>query len=129
MRLMNPGLGELLDRLSILELKLAHGGGEQFEEERKAILQQVLPQWNTVMPPGFVLYSTLAAVNAAIWQGEDALRDRRDSMSFAKTISESAFLAHKIQALNDRRAELIREIGKLAGEEEHREKLSGGGQW
>lgn len=141
MRLMNPGLGEMLDRLSILELKLAHGGGEQFAKERKALLEHLWHESGPVQPPeqlglsfdSFKAYATLAAVNAALWQSEDALRAEREWMhstvaesSNREAVARSAFLAHKIQALNDRRAELVREIGKLAGEEEHREKLSGG---
>lgn len=134
---MNPGLGELLDRLSILELKLAHGGGVQFEEERRTILER----FSDTQDGGLEVlkaYAQLAAINAAIWQSEDALRDLRPAMvtcdapdevdreQHRGAVAKSAFLAHKLQTLNDRRAELVREIGKLAGEVEHREKLSGG---
>lgn len=137
MRLMNPGLGEMLDRLSILELKLAHGGGEQFEEERLRILDALPLNKPEDELRRLTAYAKLAAVNAALWQSEDALRDLRPrEMSTEEpqvgtppprdVVVKTYFLAHKIQLLNDRRAELVREIGKLAGEEEHREKLSGG---
>lgn len=130
MRLMEPGMGELLDRLSILELKLAHGGEDHFAAEREQVLTAASTLMDSLDAPArpwgrlLVKYAQLAAVNAALWQGEDELRDMRTCLGNPEAVTASGFLAHKIQALNDRRSELAREIGKLVGEPDRKEKLT-----
>ena len=120
MRLMNPGLGEYLDRLSILELKLAHSGGQHFGEERMEILQKLFGEvGGSLSREVFVLYSMLAAVNAAIWQAEDELRVVRAKAGSVdeeqRATTRAAFLGMYLQTMNDKRAELVHRLSVGGG--------------
>lgn len=126
----NPGIGELSDRLSILCLKILfgrHSGKEiaHFETEKAAILTAV--RTRTLNGKWFEAYSELAAVNAALWHAEDALREFRGSGSigsFAVAVVDGIVkLAFQIQSLNDERADLVARLNKDAGESVGGEKL------
>jgi hypothetical protein len=141
MRLVNFGAGEIGDRLSILALKILYGReGNQavthFEKERAVLLTKIAAR--TLGGSWFEYYTELATVNAAIWQNEDKLRqlrkeaaiwDKPDSTGLTgaedlKRLTPVALLtAFRSQELNDRRAELIELINKVAGDGETREKL------
>ena len=122
-RLVNFGLGEIADRLTILGLKVAYGTEqgadvEHFRNERNALLVKIRAagagdgRWMESL-------LELAAVNARIWQGEDELRWYRFELEHAygpKDLEEIRLLAFKLQALNDRRAELIADINASVGE-------------
>lgn len=134
-RLVNPGLGDQIDRLTILSLKILYGTlaarpVEHFENERNALLVQVRARNN-----GASWYEhglALHAVNAALWAAEDELREYRrccctpDSLRNAatKTLQDVVACAFRIQDLNDRRSEIIRTINALVGEDLGKEKLS-----
>lgn len=130
MRVLNPGPGEIVDRLTVVARKIVEGGGKHFHAEMfeltKAIKELTLP----IEPEeiNFQLFIVniyaLAATNAAIWQREDELREMRgkfisDSPSYRDFVNtcgeEIAELAFRIQELNDQRAELVKEINKAAG--------------
>lgn len=131
-RLINPGTGEILDRLSILGLKLLYGGlagkeTKHFRDERNVLLTK-LNAGDGITGPAMEHYIELAAVNAALWQAEDQLREYRDvpqtahvDMAHYALIVRCAF---KIQQLNDRRAELISLINVNTGEAGGQEKLT-----
>lgn len=121
-RLHNPGPGEILDRLTILALKVTYGklagiGTAHWTEEQTALADQL---WNT--PPGAgasrirgVQWMELAAINAALWQAEDNLRRERDTQAYVSQSVVIAQIAITIQKLNDRRAELVTLINANAG--------------
>lgn len=126
MRLINFGTGEILDRLSILALKIQYGSEagkevKHFLDERNALLAKFEAPTN-----GRWLEHALElmVVNARLWQSEDELRDFRN-LPAASGINALAF---RIQDLNDRRAELIKAINKLTGDYLGEEKLSGEGR-
>lgn len=137
-RLINPGTGDYLDRLTILALKLLYGeqAGKEtkhFRDERNAILGKV--GLKTLDLEGL---TELATVNAALWHAEDQLRDCRNrpeaaraewvgSIAGGKTfLQEVCDLAFRIQALNDRRAALVTALNQKAGDTrpEEQEKLA-----
>ena len=134
MRLINYGTGEILDRLTILDLKIQHGGEGQvdhFRNERSALLAKAAPQ-NT--QAWFPLALKLAMVNGLLWRAEDELRSLRNRpeparaqwVGFGKTwIEEVAGVAVRIQELNDARALCVQEINKLTGENLGPEKING----
>lgn len=117
-RLVNFGLGEVCDRLTILALKILHGEVKgidvtHFQRERAALLPKLLAasagRWTEH-------YSDLAAVNSALWQAEDRLRGYKQEgtkVSHREEIIECAF---RIQEWNDRRAALIQSINALVGD-------------
>lgn len=129
MRLINYGPGEIADRLTILSLKILHGGDAgkdvgHFVQERNALLAQLRGRETTGAWFEFVV--DLGAVNGALWQAEDDLRNRRSeesgahSIGWFQTITELAF---HIQSLNDRRAVLVQQINEKTGDFVGQEKL------
>ena len=133
MRLYPLGPGEILDRLTILSLKILHGEeagkptthweAEQDHLRASVTLYDVRPvAWDLI---------ALAAVNGALWEAEDELRARRragkfetDEAAVDACLLAIANLAMKIQSLNDRRAALVHEINCLLGAEAPKEKLT-----
>ena len=128
MRLVNPGLGEIADRLSILALKIAHAAQEgkdptHFVNERNALLTQLRTY---ALEAGAEALFALAAVNAMLWHAEDDLRAWRkaDSANLGTAdLAAVAAVAFRIQALNDQRADLVRALNKSAGTDLGAEKL------
>ena len=119
MRLIDYGLGEVLDRLSILALKISYAGDagkpvDHFTRERAKLLVQATTR---VSGRVFECYAELAVVNARLWQSEDALRELRRTSGSGADWPTVGQLAFEIQALNDRRAALVAEITRVTGDE------------
>jgi hypothetical protein len=134
MRLLNYGAGEITDRLTILSLKILHGGAEErtkhFRDERAALLTKLRGRESV---GGWLDQALmLGAVNGALWQAEDELRDWRARWGaaslgesyIASTAREAALVAFRIQELNDQRAALLQQINALTGETAGPEKLT-----
>lgn len=120
-KLLDPGIGEICDRLSILSLKIVHGrlAGKavaHFEAERDGLerVRQEAPRQIAVN----VL--ELAAVNAALWQYTDVLRAANDNGSCEEALVARMGIA--ILQLNDHRAQIVAAINAAAGTA-HVEKL------
>jgi hypothetical protein len=140
MKLVNPGIGEISDRLTILTLKILIGveqGKEttHWETERAALLVQIRAR--TLNAIWFEALLELAGINALIWHNEDDLRilrqrwmnwERSDSSGLTgseerKRIEiEAGSVGFRSQRLNDRRAELVQQINKDAGDAVAQEK-------
>jgi len=125
MKLVNPGAGELTDRLTILALKILHRGAEgqptkHFEDERNALLVQIRAR--TLNGAWFEQVLQLGAVNAAIWYAEDALRTLREEGPTDALLQKAGLVAFRIQGLNDERSQLVEAINKLTGEHTGEEK-------
>lgn len=128
-RLVNYGVGEASDRLTILALKILIHPPERtahFQAERDVLLTQVRAR--TLNGSWFAHVLELGAVNGQLWQAEDALRTYRQRYEKAESslpplaLADSqqtkpiAMLAFKIQQLNDKRAELVTLINANAGD-------------
>lgn len=114
---MSPTPGELVDRKTILHLKIEAGRRKQvdvghFQEELRQI-EAALDEWFRKSPGAdrgaFEEASRgLADVNQQLWHAEDEVRalpgDERERL---------AGLAKLIPALNDRRAELVQQVNRL----------------
>lgn len=77
MKLLDPSPGEVIDRLTILHLKIVHGTYRSanvghFKHEAM-LLQQRLFQLGSQQSTVTELAVQLAAVNAALWQASDAM--------------------------------------------------------
>jgi hypothetical protein len=123
MRLINYGVGEIADRLTILSLKILYGteaakDTKHFLDERNALLAQLRSR--ELNGGWFEHVLELAAVNGRLWQSEDDLRGMRTAKLADGYAAELAF---RIQGLNDRRAELVNLINKVTGEHRGDEKL------
>lgn len=125
MRLMNPGAGEITDRLTILALKILHAPEQgkdptHFENERNGLLVQI--RTRTLNGNWFEQVLDLAATNAALWDAEDDLRALR--LSGMGQLEAAGRIGFRIQELNDRRAGIVETINKLTGELVGAEKLT-----
>lgn len=119
MRLVNYGPGEIADRLTILALKILHGGAagkaiDHFVQERNALLTQIRSR--ELNSAWFEYVLELGAVNAALWQKEDTLRGYRTEKWGDLPHGEIVACAFRIQELNDRRAELVTLINTNTGD-------------
>jgi hypothetical protein len=136
MKLINYGAGEIVDRLTILSLKLhyAEAAGkpaEHFKNEWTALVVK-LKAANGVA--GYLeSLLELSTINGRLWDAEDELRALRVTpeakqaqwAGFGRTYAEQAMaVAFRIQSLNDRRAELVAAINQQTGEAYGREKLN-----
>ena len=106
--------GEVLDKISILALKKS-------KIQDKAKLENVYHEYQTLLPYFDQIVNTkqlgdiywnLSAVNTELWDVEDKLRELEKSRTFNTEFIE---LARSVYYLNDRRAELKRNINILSG--------------
>lgn len=133
MRLINPGVGELVDRLTIIQLKLLQHG-PQFRQELEALVNQLSlgsedrHGWAAIPLRAI---TRLAAVNAVLWQLEDDLRSVRNAAEVLRSLPadpsrqdtttyKAGLIGIRIQELNDERARLIAEISADGHEEKRR---------
>ena len=92
---------EVLDRITILELKAAKLSGSR-RDHAAARLAALTACWvaHHGLPKDAPEYAELQTVNAELWGVEDALRACEESASFGASFIE---LARSVYRLNDRR--------------------------
>jgi len=106
--------GELLDKISILELKML-----KITDKEK--LDNILTEFNSLNPLCVVLfeqfgsklqklYLQLAEINGKLWDIEDLIRDCERENRFDKEFIE---LARSVYITNDKRSNLKKEINIL----------------
>jgi hypothetical protein len=105
--------GELIDRITILEIKLENIGDEgklanvrREYELLMAVLRKEIAQTDEL----FRLVGELRAVNLELWRIEDDIRAQERARTFG---AEFVALARSVYRTNDRRALLKREINDL----------------
>ena len=115
--------GELFDKISILEIKqsrVVNADQRKNIENELNVLNRVRA---TIVPDNFKiddLIEGLTDVNKRLWNIEDQLRDCERRQDFNETFIE---LARSVYRLNDRRAELKRELNSRLGSELVEEKI------
>jgi hypothetical protein len=107
--------GELIDKITILEIKAARiTDAEKLGNVRREL--QVLCQARDAAVRGSAeldaLTRQLKSVNQVLWQVEDAIRDCERNQDFGPKFIE---LARRVYQTNDRRADLKRQINQLLG--------------
>jgi hypothetical protein len=107
-------LGELLDKITILEIKVLHLKGEGLAHgiQELSLLRQVLG--DLAFPVEQERFSDLKSVNQSLWTIEDAIRDKERQGQFDAEFVE---LARQVYLQNDRRAALKRQINQAYGSE------------
>lgn len=109
--------GELLDKITILEIKSARiadpakltNVGRELEA-----LRAVVEAAGSLPDAARPLIDSLRAVNEALWDVEDEIRDCERRKEFQERFVE---LARSVYHQNDRRAALKRELNDLLGSE------------
>ena len=102
--------GELVDKITILEIKLSKIKDEQKLKNVKKeydILVKNIPDYKDIEQ-----YEPLFSVNKQLWNVEDKLRKIEKEKKFDLSFVE---LARKVYKLNDKRASLKREINIECG--------------
>jgi hypothetical protein len=107
-------IGELIDKLTILEIKLA----EISDREKLGNVRREYETLLAVAPDGLLaraevsmLRGKLKAVNAELWLIEDEIRVKERAHDFGEAFIA---LARAVYLTNDRRAALKREINRLS---------------
>jgi hypothetical protein len=119
MKVIDPGPGELLDRETILEIKVraAKSRGlprDHFEEEAKQIRLRLAP---FVKHPEWKLWrSRLLRVNQMVWDSIDGIRGARSD-------AEAARWARQSMHGNDERATIVARVNAATGAANGQEKI------
>ena len=106
--------GELLDKLTILELKLSN-----INDEKK--LENVKKEYNELSPLAELLfakygnklsslYKELAGINSQLWKIEDDIRECEKRKDFGDKFTE---LARAVYFTNDKRSDVKKSINLL----------------
>lgn len=108
-------VGEVLDKITILQIKLAHISDAakrvNIQNELDALLPLVAGDaFTTDQMQG--LMAELKAVNEALWDIEDDIREKEAAKSFD---AEFIRLARAVYVTNDKRAEIKRQINLATG--------------
>jgi uncharacterized protein DUF6165 len=108
-------VGELLDKISILELKAAaitDPARRANVLHELAGLEMVRREQVAPLPELAAIYAELQAVNRLLWDIEDRIREHERGAAFG---DEFIALARSVYRENDRRAALKRRINELTG--------------
>ena len=105
-------LGELIDKITILQIKTNHLQGKALENVQKELsaLEQTLDALDLQVDPKLI--QRLKEVNQDLWQIEDAIRDQEHQKSFGETFIR---LARSVYQQNDRRSIIKKEINTTYG--------------
>jgi len=108
-------VGEVLDKITILQIKLAHISDAakrvNIQNELDALLPLVADDaFTTDQMRG--LMAELKAVNEALWDIEDDIREKEAAKSFD---AEFIRLARAVYVTNDKRAEIKKQINLATG--------------
>ncbi len=108
--------GELLDRISILQIKVQRLPPEQARVAARALTSAVEAKSPVLSSMSGLeeLSARLLEVNLALWAAEDELRDLQREERFGATFVE---VARSVCENNDLRAALKQEIDRLVGSE------------
>ena len=108
-------VGEVLDKITILQIKLAQISDEAKRVNIQNELDALLPlvtgdEFATDQMQG--LMAELKAVNKALWDIEDDIREKEAAKSFD---AEFIRLARAVYVTNDKRAEIKKQINLATG--------------
>ena len=107
--------GELLDKMSILEIKLEKIANKDSQEKLKKEYKILKDNQNsTIKMEGKIndLFKLLKNINLKLWDIEDNLRICEKNKNFGKEFTD---LARKVYLNNDKRSKIKSEINKILG--------------
>ena len=113
-------LGELIDKITILEIKKEHMIGVKLinVEKELELLRNIIQ--NKKLEIEIDLLKALRKVNNSLWQIEDRIREKESCQEFDKEFIQ---LARSVYKENDRRAFIKKEINLKYNSELIEEKL------
>lgn len=106
------GLGELVDKITILQIKAQYLEGANLNNVKKEleVLEDVLDKLNLVIEP--TLTRLLKEVNSELWEIENAIREHEQQKRFDKDFIQ---LARSVYLQNDKRAAIKKQINTIYG--------------
>lgn len=107
-------IGEILDKISILEIKKARINSEEKLENIQNEWWELWPLYEKLVTTDEVAwrYAELKSVNEQLWEIEDEIREWEERQHFGDRFIE---LARLVYITNDRRARIKKEINSLTG--------------
>ena len=110
--------GELIDKLSILEIKLTHIKDSKKSTNVYKELETLNPYFQDLLDEYGenikTFYLKISQINKTLWDIEDALREKEASEEFDEEFVE---LARSVYITNDQRAAVKKEINLLTKSE------------
>jgi uncharacterized protein YukE len=107
--------GEMLDKITILEIKserMTDAGKVANVRTELALLQETWKRSVEVDPVIRKLHAQLKQINEALWEIEDAIRDKERARAFDQEFIE---LARSVYFTNDRRSVVKKELNLHLG--------------
>lgn len=105
-------LGELLDKISILEIKCDHFSGESLANVQEELNQLKAALGALSIAPDPHLMDQLRSTNRKLWRIEDEIRALELEQNFGASFIE---LARSVYQQNDRRSAIKRQLNLLHG--------------
>ena len=110
--------GELIDKLSILEIKLLNIKDKEKIKNVYKELETLNPYFQDLIDEYGIkiknLYTRISNINKTLWDIEDAIRDKEKAEEFDEEFVE---LARSVYIVNDQRAAVKKEINLLTKSE------------
>jgi hypothetical protein len=119
--------GEIIDKITILRLKrerITREAARANVAHELRLLEEIAAPLVAEVPALAPLEDRLAAINASLWDVEDALRAAEKAGDFGASF---VALARSVYRLNDERAAVKRQINDLVGSSLVEEKSYDGG--
>jgi len=104
-------LGELIDKITILEIKkslIKDSSKLEYIESELDLLTSILNESSIEVPE--ILYQKLYAINLSLWNIEDEIREKEKQLDFGDKFIE---LARSVYQTNDMRSLVKRQITEL----------------
>ncbi len=111
--------GEIVDKLTIIEIKLKHIRDEKKLKNLKKEYEVLDAAVRQIIPKDHELYQALLDVNKQLWDIEDTIRNLERAKDFGDKFIETA---RAVYFTNDKRSEVKRQINELTGSDLMEEK-------
>ncbi len=106
--------GEIVDKLTIIEIKLKHIKDETKRKNLQKEYEVLNEAVSKIISKDHELYKALLDVNQELWDIEDRIRDLERNKDFGEEFIQTA---RAVYFTNDKRSEIKRQINELTGSE------------
>jgi len=104
--------GEIVDKLTIIEIKLKHISDETKRKNLQTEYDVLNAAVSKIIEKNHSLYLELLAINQELWDIEDTIRDLEREKDFGDEFIQTA---RAVYFTNDKRSEVKRKINDLTG--------------
>jgi len=104
--------GEIVDKLTIIEIKLKHIQDENKRKNLQTEFEVLNRAVSQIIAKDHELYLELLKINQELWDIEDTIRDLERDKDFGDAFVQTA---RAVYFTNDRRSEVKRKINDLTG--------------